>query len=114
MYYKNKRIKNLQDLKELIKKGGLLLKLRLVHLLNLCWIRAIISDSWLTGNTSSTFKKGERNKPSNYRGIDVFNSTYKLYSGILNNRLKSIIETLLMEEQIGFRIGRFCAENIYN
>lgn len=43
---------------ELFKYGGTPLKLRLLHLLNLCWKYCIIPNAWQKAKLISLFKKG--------------------------------------------------------
>jgi hypothetical protein len=91
---------------ELIKYGGLILELQLLHLINECWNKHQIPLNWNTAEVISLFKKYDRNKCANYRGgISILNSAYKVYSKIINERVKSIAEALLKEEQSGFRKG---------
>jgi hypothetical protein len=54
--------------------------------------------------------------PTQYRGISLLSTIYKVYSGIINNRLLSVLEShnIYMEEQNGFRPKRSCAEHIYS
>ena len=40
------------------------------------------------------------------------NTAYKLYTRIINNRLKNIADALLPEEQCGFRKGRSYSDNV--
>jgi hypothetical protein len=65
----------------------------------------VIPKDWLKANIISLFKKGNRNISGNYRGISLLDSAYKLYARILNKRLKTISECILLEEQMGFRRG---------
>jgi hypothetical protein len=52
---------------------------------------------------SPMHKKGSRNDCSNYRGISLLNSCYKIYSKILNNRISKIAEKIiLLDNQNGF------------
>jgi hypothetical protein len=98
---------------ELIKYGGLILELQLLHLINECWNKHQIPLDWNTAEVISLFKKGDCNKCANYRGISLLNSTYKVYSKIIDERVKSIAEALLKEEQSDFRKGRSCNDNIF-
>lgn len=98
---------------ELLKHGGPLLEFRLLHLLNECWQKKKIPTEWQTAEVISIFKKGDRSKCSNYRGISLLSTAYKIYSKIINERLKLIAEVLLEEEQSGFRKGRSCSDNIF-
>ena len=53
--------------------------------------------------------------PLNYRGISLISTVYKLYSGVLNDRLSNYLETygVLVDEQNGFRKNRACIDHIY-
>jgi len=50
---------------------------------------------------------------SNYRGVSLLNSGYKIYGRIITQRFKTISEAILLEEQNGFRIGRLYIDIIY-
>lgn len=62
----------------------------------------------------SLFKKGTRNNTGNYRGISLLNTVYKIYSKIINERLRKISESILIEEQAGFRKGRSCMDDVFS
>lgn len=98
---------------ELIKYGGAALERRFLHLLNECWKNCIIPDSWKVAEVISLFKKGKRSNCKNYRGISLLNVGYKIYSKIINNRMKVITEAIILEEQSGFRPGRSCTDNVF-
>lgn len=51
------------------------------------------------------FKKGEKGKVRNYRGITLMNATYKIYASVLNERYVKEIRGKLEEGQFGFRKG---------
>ena len=55
----------------------------------------------------------DKTKPENYRGINLLCAAYKIYAKIINNRLSKIAETLISEEQTGFRKGRSCIDNVF-
>lgn len=99
---------------ELLKYGGLLLQFRLLHLYNICWRDCRIPDEWGVSEVISLFKKGDRGNCENYRGISLLNIIYKIYVKIINNRIKTISEVLLKEEQSGFRKGRSCSDNVFS
>ena len=58
----------------------------------------------------------KENKPRKYlknlRPLTLLNITNKLASGTIANRIKSVLPTLISEEQTGFVKGRFKGENI--
>lgn len=61
------------------------------------------------------FKKGERDKAKNYRGISLMDSGYKLYADILRRRLDDYLEEnrKLRDTQMGFRRGRGTVDELY-
>ena len=58
------------------------------------------------------FKKGCPFKPCNYRPIALLNVMAKILSGILNNRLRKVLESVIPPEQTGFVPNRSISENI--
>ena len=54
--------------------------------------------------------------PLNYRGISLLNCICKIYSSVLNDRIRKYLEQnqLLADEQNGFRKNRSCMDHIYS
>ena len=54
--------------------------------------------------------------PLNYRGISLLNCMYKIYSSVLNARIRKYLEQnqLLADEQNGFRANRSCIDHVYS
>ena len=50
---------------------------------------------------------------SNYRGISLLNSGYKIYTKIIAQCFKTISEAILLEEQNGSRIGRSRIDKVF-
>ena len=98
---------------ELWKYGGKKLKIRLLQLFNLIWNEGRIPEEWYTANIVNIYKKGSRNECGNYRGISLLTTAYKLYSAVLKKKLYPILETILGEEQNGFRKRRSCIYAIF-
>jgi sorting nexin-29 len=73
-----------------------------------------IPEEWGQARVKCLFKTGERNNCSNYRGISLLNSGYKIYAKIITQRFKTISETTLLEKQNGFRKGRSCTDNVFD
>jgi hypothetical protein len=48
-------------------------------------------------------KKGDRRDPKNYRGINILNTCYKIYSKILNMKLQSYSEEFMTGTQNRFQ-----------
>jgi hypothetical protein len=56
----------------------------------------------LSGIICPTFKKGEKLDCNNYRGITLLDIAYKVFSNVLNERLKKITGNVLAEYQVWF------------
>ena len=59
------------------------------------------------------YKKGNRTRCDNYHGISLLSVPGKVFSLILLERLKKIIEPQMMEAQCGFRQGRGTTDQIW-
>jgi sorting nexin-29 len=72
-------------------------------------------DAWIQSNIKMIYKKGDTEKPENYRPIALENSTFKLFMNIINSRLTKWAEEnkILPEFQNGFRARRGCIDNIF-
>ena len=98
---------------ELFKYGGLSLSNRLLELINKSWKERSIQEEWRQARVKSLFKKVTSDERLNYGGISPLHSGYKIYAKIITQRLKTILEAILLEEQNGFRIGRSSIDNAF-
>jgi hypothetical protein len=60
------------------------------------------------------FKKGDRTKCSNYRGIQLISILRKVIAIIISKRLCKMTEEQLLEYQCGFRPHRSCTDQLYS
>ena len=61
------------------------------------------------------FTKGRQIKTyiiKNWRPISLLNTVYKIGSGVIANRIKKVLATLINNDQTGFIAGRYIGENI--
>ena len=72
---------------------------------NLIFEKGVFPDSWLIGIIKPMYKTGDKNNPENYRPITLLSCLGKLFTAVLNNRLKLYLESydVLSEAQAGFR-----------
>jgi sorting nexin-29 len=63
-------------------------------------------DDWKVGLIIPLFKKGDKMKCENYRGIMLLNVAYKILSSVILERSKEYLEEILGEYQCGFRPQR--------
>ena len=68
---------------------------------------------WYNAILVPVFKKGNRMDCANYRGISLLCVCSKLLEGIILKRVSAVYETILRENQAGFRKGRGCVDQIF-
>jgi hypothetical protein len=88
---------------------------RLLEVMNGVWKGEGFPQEWKEGIICPMYKKGEKNTASNYRGITLLNTAYKVYAMIVEERLmKEMNERgVLPDGQAGFRKGRGTMDNVY-
>ena len=76
-----------------------------VKVFNLIFEKGVFPDSWLIGIIKPIYKTGDKNNTENYRPITLLSCLGKLFTAVLNNRLKLYLESydVLSEAQAGFR-----------
>ncbi|KAK3552360.1 hypothetical protein QTP86_011286 [Hemibagrus guttatus] len=72
-----------------------------------------VSLDWATGVVIPLFKKGDWRVCSNYRGITFLSLPGKVYSRVLERRVRPLVETRIQEEQCGFRPSRGTLDQLY-
>ena len=99
---------------ELLKYGGIEMAYLLEKLYSIIWYEEYVPRQWREGLIVNLFKKGDREDPSNYRGITLLSVVGKVFCKILNNRLVQVLdkERILHEGQTGFRVNRSCIDNV--
>ena len=88
-----------------------------VKLFNMIYENGIIPIDWTIGIIKPIYKqKGNREDPDNYRPITILSCLGKLYTSVLNNRLKiySEAENVIGEEQIGFRENYSTMDGVFS
>ena len=80
-------------------------------------IRRLQSSSKLGGSTNSTFlalipKEKGASSFNRFRSISLCNTSYKILTKIIANRLKTILPHIILENQGGFIKGRHITDNI--
>ena len=68
------------------------------------WCRAVIVP---------IYKKGDKTECRNYRAISLLSIPGKVYTGVLQHRLKRYVEEAMSEEQAGFRKERGTIDQIF-
>ena len=69
-----------------------------------------LPDTWLQGDISMLYKKGDREDPRNYRPITLLNGAYKIYTRVLTKRMNKVVHEFVSETQKGFTPDTFIAD----
>ncbi|KAK3543164.1 hypothetical protein QTP70_012267 [Hemibagrus guttatus] len=85
----------------------------LTHLCNIAWQSGTVPLDWVTGVVIPLFKKGDQRVCSNYRGITLLSLPGKVYSRVLERRVRPLVEPRIQEEQCGFRPSRGTLDQLY-
>ena len=86
---------------ELLKNGGLELHKYLHKLILNIWKYEKIPEEWTKAIIIPLLKKGDRQECSNYRGISLLNIVYKIFSKLIQQRLRPYTENIIKEHQAG-------------
>jgi len=103
---------------ELIKSGGKTIRCKIHKLITSIWIKEELSQELKESIIVPISKKGDKTDCSNYRGISLLPTTYKILSDILLSRLTPYAEEIIGDHQCGFRRSRsstdykFCIRQI--
>jgi len=98
---------------ELIKIGTQQLVTKMQGLLKEIWNTNRIPEDWKTAIISPTFKKGDPMDTSNYRGIALLDSCYKILSQALLRRLEEYSRDIIGDYQSGFLRGKSTSDHIF-
>uniref|UniRef100_A0AAQ4RS36 Reverse transcriptase domain-containing protein n=1 Tax=Gasterosteus aculeatus aculeatus TaxID=481459 RepID=A0AAQ4RS36_GASAC len=82
-------------------------------LFNIAWKSGTVPKEWQTGVVVPLFKKGDQRACANYRGITLLSHPGKVYSKVLERRVRPIVEPRIEEEQCGFRPGRGTTDQLF-
>ena len=98
---------------EMLKGGGGIVVRWLCSVIQLMWKRGEVVEDWRRAIIVPLHKKGSKLACSNYRGISLLSIPSKVYAKILDSRLRSRTESMVMEVQGGFKSGRSCVDQIF-
>lgn len=96
---------------ELIKYGGNRVVKEIHELINQIWDMEHVPEEWGIGAIYPIHKKGDKQICDNYRGITLLNSTYKMLTTTIHNKLMENIT--IPEYQNGFAKGKSTIDAIH-
>ena len=86
----------------MIKVGSRAICFEIHKLINLIWNKEELPGEWKESVYVPIYKKGDKTDCSNYTGISVLSTTYKILSNILLSRLNSYAQKIIGDHQYGF------------
>jgi hypothetical protein len=98
---------------KLIKAGGRTIRFAIHKLIVAIWNKEELPEEWKESFIVPIHKKGDKTDCSNYRGISLLPTTYKILSNILLLRLIPYAEEIMGNHQCGFRRNRSTADHIF-
>lgn len=98
---------------DMLKHGGKSLQEYLYGIILKIWKTEKIPNDWKEAVVIPLHKKGDKMECKNYRGISLLETSYKVLSKILLNRLKVFVEEIVGDHQAGFMKGRSTTDHIY-
>lgn len=98
---------------ELLKYGGDELHENIYALISKIWKEETMPKEWESGQIVTLHKKGDQQNCSNYRGITLLSTTYKILSTIIQRRLTNATTNLVGQYQYGFRSGKSTTDAVH-
>jgi hypothetical protein len=84
----------------LIKAGGSTICAEIHKLINSIWNRQEFPQQWKESITVPIYKKGDKTDCSNYQGISLLSTAYKILSNILLSRLIPYAEEITGDQSV--------------
>jgi Reverse transcriptase (RNA-dependent DNA polymerase). len=69
-------------------------------------------DKWKTALVVPIFKSGEKNNIQNYRPISIISIIQKIYEKLTYDKIKNILNPLIIDNQFGFMKHRSTLTNL--
>jgi hypothetical protein len=82
-------------------------------LIMLIWNKEELPHQWKESIVVPIHKKGDKTDCSNYRGISLLSTSYKMLSNILLSMLIPYADEIIGDHQCGFRRNRSTTDFLY-
>lgn len=98
---------------EMVKAGGFTMVQWLKEVFEVAWKCGKTPNEWREAIIVPIHKKGSRTECGNYRGISLLSVVGKIYARIVSDRLRVLTDSVIMDEQGGFRASRGCVDQVF-
>jgi len=100
---------------EILKKSKIVIVPLLCSLFNKILVTGVYPDEWCNAVIIPIYKSGDKDSPSNYRGISLLTCISKLFTKILNSRLVNwaAVNNKIHDSQAGFTKGKSTVDHIF-
>lgn len=98
---------------EMLKTGNEILAQPLLSVFNKILQTTQIPEQWTKSEIILLHKKGDKSNINNYRPISLIPNMYKLFSKLIQRRIKNVLEQYQTEEQAGFRKNRSTIDHLH-
>jgi len=98
---------------DLIKAGGKTICSEIHSLFIYIWSKDKLPEEWKELIIVPIYKKGDKTDCSNYRGIPLLPTTYKILSNILLKRLTPYAEEIIGNHRCAFRCNRSTTDHTF-
>jgi hypothetical protein len=98
---------------KLIKADGSKICFEIHKLIISIWNKEELPEQWKESIIVPVYKKGDKTDCSNYRGISLLSTTYKILSNILLSRLTPYAEEIVVDHQCGFQHNWSTTDHIF-
>jgi sorting nexin-29 len=87
---------------ELIQAGRNTLRSDIHKFINCIWNKEELPEQWMEFIIVPIYKKGDKKDCSNYRGISLLLTSYKILSNIILSMLTPYVDEIIGDHQFGF------------
>jgi hypothetical protein len=98
---------------ELIQAGENTLRSEIHKLNNCIWNKEELPEQWKESIIVPIYKKGDETDCSNYQGISLLSTSYKILSNILLSRLIPYVGEITGDNECGFRRNLSSTDQIF-
>ena len=86
---------------------------KLLTMINKWWLTKEWASKMEEARIAALYKKGDPEKPENYRPLSLLNTLFKLMAAMMKRRIEDEVEHVMGETQFGFRRGKSTTHAIY-